>query len=104
MSVSGHCCQKKVCRSTSAEMEMRGLQEDFEENEGLYTFKTAHGAFLQSAHICLCCSLTQLPGMKAFHVLTILSQGGVCSPLPGLSSNVHGGFSLHKCTHYILEH
>lgn len=44
MSVSGHCCQKNVCRSTSAEMEMGGLQEDFEESEGLYTFKAAHRA------------------------------------------------------------
>lgn len=83
---------------------MRGLQEDFEESEGLDTSRAAHRAFLQSSRIHLCCSLTQLPGMKALHLLTILSQGGIC-PLPRLSSNVHGKLLiLHKCTHYILEH
>lgn len=87
----GRCGQKNVCRSTLAEMEMRGLQEVFEESEGLYTFRAAHRAsFPQSSRIGLCCSLTQLPGMKAFHLLTILSQEGICSPPPHLSSNVHG--------------
>lgn len=72
---------------------------------GLYTSRAAHREFLQSSRIHLCCSLTQLPGMKALHLLTILSQGGICSPLPRLSSNVCGQLLiLHKCTHYILEH
>lgn len=38
----GRCCQKNVCRSTCAEMEMRGLQEDLEESEGLHTSRAAH--------------------------------------------------------------
>lgn len=69
-SMSGECIH--FCRSGNERIpgRLRG------ESEGLYTFKASHRAFLQSSRIRLCCSLTQLPGMKAFHLLTILSQGG----------------------------
>lgn len=91
MSVSGRC-QENVF--TSIEVEMRGPQEDSGESEGLYTFKASHRAFLQSSRIRLCCSLTQLPGMKAFHLLTILSQGGSAVLCPVSVQVFMGSFSF----------
>lgn len=102
MSVSGRC-QENV--STSAEVEMRGSQEDSGGERGAVHIQSfTQGIPTEFTHPALL-----LPHAASWDESISLTDnsftGGICSPLPRLSPSVHGQrLILQKCIHYILEH